>query len=73
LIRDVLSASGLSSVAIGPALVGGGQTNAVVHHVIVPPVVETVGAGVSYHLELDNFANGANGFCQATVTYNTDG
>ncbi|MCU1390450.1 MAG: hypothetical protein JWL72_3788, partial [Ilumatobacteraceae bacterium] len=29
--------------------------------------------GVSYHLELDNFANGANGFCQATVAYNTDG
>lgn len=73
LIRDVLSAGSLNSVAISPLIIGGGQTNTVVHHVIIPPVPEIVAAGVSYHIELDNFANGANGFCQATVTYNTDG
>ncbi|MCU1391149.1 MAG: hypothetical protein JWL72_4487 [Ilumatobacteraceae bacterium] len=73
LIRDVLSGGSLNSVAIGPIINGGGQTNIVVHHVITPPVPEIVATGVSYHLELDNFANGANGFCQATVAYNTDG
>ena len=62
-----------NSGAVGSPINGGGQTNTVVHHVIIPPVPEIVASGVSYHLELDNFANGANGFCQATVTYNTDG
>jgi hypothetical protein len=41
--------------------------------VITPDSTEIVASTESFHLEIGSFANNDNGFCQATVTYDTDG
>lgn len=73
LVRDTLAGSAQSSTAIAPAVLGGGQTNVIVHHVITPDAAEIVASNESFHLEIGNFSSNDNGFCQATVTYDTDG
>ena len=73
LLRDTLTATSQNTLAIAPVANGGPQTNVVVHHLLIPDSTEIVTNGESFHLEIDNFANGAEGFCQATVTYDTDG
>jgi hypothetical protein len=73
LVKDVLAVSSQSSAAIAPAVLGGGQTSTIVHHLLTPTVPEIVASNESFHLELGSFTNNDNGFCQATVTYDTDG
>ena len=73
LVKDVLAGSSQSSAAIAPAVLGGGQTNVIVHHVITPTATEIVDSNESFHLELGSFSSDDDGFCQATVTYDTDG
>lgn len=73
LVKDALGASSQSSAAIAPAVLGGGETNVIVHHLITPDATEIVASAESFHLEIGSFSNNNNGFCQATVTYDTDG
>lgn len=73
LVRDALGASSQSSSAIAPPVLGGGQTNVIVHHLLIPTAAEIVDSTESFHLEIGSFTNNDNGFCQATVTYDTDG
>lgn len=73
LVRDALAGSSQSSAAIAAAVLGGGQTNVIVHHLITPTATEIVDSNESFHLEIGSFQNNDNGFCQATVTYDTDG
>ena len=73
LVKDVLAGTSLSSAAIAPAVLGGGQTNVIRHDLITPDAVETVTAGESFHLEIGSFANNDNGFCQAIVNYTNGG
>ena len=73
LVRDALGASSQSSSAIAPPVLGGGQTNVIVHHLLIPTAAEIVDSTESFHLEIGSFSNNDNGFCQATVTYDTDG
>ena len=73
LVRDAPGASSQSSVAIAPPVLGGGQTNVIVHHLLIPTAAEIVDSTESFHLEIGSFTNNDNGFCQATVTYDTDG
>lgn len=73
LVKDVLAGSSQSSVAIAPAVIGGTQTNLIVHHVLTPTAAEIVAAGESFHLELGSFSNNDNGFCQAIVNYTIAG
>ena len=73
LVRDTLAGSSQSPLAIAPAVLGGGQTNIIVHHVITPTATEIVASGESFQLQIGSFTNNDNGFCQAIVTYDTNG
>ena len=73
LVKDVLAGSAQGSAAIAPAVIGGGLSSIIVHHVITPTDTEIVASGESFHLELGAFSSNDDGFCQATVTYDTSG
>ncbi len=61
LVKDALAVSSQSSAAIATAVLGGGQTSTIVHHLITPTTPEIVAANESFHLEIRSMQNNDNG------------
>ena len=51
-----------SGAAIAPALLGRGQTNVIVHHLITREFPEIVAHNESFHQEIGSFSRNDNGF-----------